>query len=147
MKNSKNLLLLGGILCFILAIFQIAIGFSPSLSLYFGAPESLAKNPNTLIVVSVIIGLILALFGLYGISGAGKIAKLPWLRQILLGIGIIFILRSLLLIPELLVVFSVIDSSIPVATRFIYFSIGALLVGVIFIKGTINQFSSLKSMN
>ncbi|PIE74776.1 MAG: hypothetical protein CSA18_03065 [Deltaproteobacteria bacterium] len=135
MNNSKNQLILGGILCFIFAIFQVAIGFSPSLSLYFGATESLVKNPGILIVVSLMIGLLMALFGLYGFSGAGKIVKLPWRKQILLGIGIIFFLRGFLLLPEILVVLNLIDSTIPVTARFIYFSIGALFIGVIFIKG------------
>jgi hypothetical protein len=104
--------------------------------LYFGAPESLVKSPNALIITSIIIGSILALFGLYAFSGAGKFVKLPWLKQILLGIGVIFLLRGLLLLPELLVIFDIIESSIPVEQRFIYFSIGALIIGFIFIKGT-----------
>lgn len=137
MKNSKNILMFAGILCFMLSIFQITIGFFPSLSLYFGAPESLVKNTPGLIIASIMIGAILALFGLYAISGAGKIVRLPWLKQILLVIGVIFLLRGLLLVPELLVVFKVIESSIPVAKRFICFSIGSLFVGFIFIKGTI----------
>jgi len=143
MNNSKKLLMFAGILCFILSVFQVSIGFSPSLSLYFGAPEFLVKNTNALIITSIIIGAILALFGLYAISGAGKIVKLPWLKQILLVIGIIFLLRGLLLLPELLVVFNIIESSIPVAKRFIYFSVGALFVGFIFIKGTIGEWRSL----
>ncbi len=144
MNHSENQLMLGGILCFIFAIFQVAIGFSPSLSLYFGAPESLVKHPGMLIIVSILIGLMMSLFGLYGFSGAGKIVTLPWRRQILLGIGIVFIARGLLLLPEVLVLLNLIDSPIPVAARFIYFSIGTLLVGGIFIKGTIGQWNSLK---
>ncbi len=143
--NSKRLLIFAGIICFILSIFQISIGFSPSLSLYFGAPESLVKNTNALILTSIIIGAILALFGLYAFSGAGKFVRLPWLKQILLGIGVIFLLRGILLIPELLVVFNVIESSIPVAQRFIYFSIGALIIGFIFIKGTVDEWKALSA--
>ncbi|MFZ5812472.1 MAG: hypothetical protein ACOY4F_10550 [Thermodesulfobacteriota bacterium] len=136
MNNSKRLLLFAGIICFTLSIFQIVIGFSPSLSLYFGAPESLVKNTNALIITSIIVGAIFALFGVYAFSGADKIIRLPWLKQILLCIGVIFLLRGLLLLPELLVVFNIIESSVHVAQRFIYFSIGALIIGFIFIKGT-----------
>ncbi len=144
MNHLEKQLMLGGTLCFIFAIFQVAIGFSPSLSLYFGAPESLVSNPGMLIIVSLMIGLLMAVFGLYGFSGAGKMIQLPWRRQILLGIGILFVLRGLLILPEILVVLNLIDSPIPVAARFIYFSIGALLVGAIFIKGAIGQWDSLK---
>lgn len=148
-NDSKMMLTFAGITCFILSIFQIAIGFSPSVSLYFGAPESLTQNPNALIITSIIIGTILALFGLYALSGAGKFVKLPWLKQILLCIGVIFLLRGLLLLPELLVVFNVIESPIPVAPRFIYFSIGALIIGLVFIKGTTGEWRVLSaaSMN
>ena len=135
MNNSNKLLILGGIICFILCLFQIAIGFSPSLSLYFGAPEHLVKNPNTLIFASISVGALLALFGLYAFSGAGKFVKLPYPKQIVIGIGVVFLLRGSLLFPELLVVFNVIESSIPIEQRFIYFSIGALIIGFIFLKG------------
>lgn len=143
MNTSKNLLLFAGAACFILSIFQIAIGFSPSLSLYFGAPEFLIKSTSALVITSIIIGVILALFGLYAFSGAGKFVRLPWLKQILLGIGILFLLRSLLLLPELLVVFNVIESPVPVVPRFITFSAGAFIIGFIFIKGTMGEWRTL----
>ncbi len=58
----------------------------------------------------------------------------------------IYILRGLLLIPELLVVMELLQSPIPVAPRFIFFSIGSLFIGVIFvmgIRGGWNSFSQV----
>jgi hypothetical protein len=137
MKHFKQRLLIAGVLSFALAIFQVIIGFSPSLSLYFGAPEILAANIYILIVVSVVIAGILTVFGLYAISGAGCIRTLPWLKQILVVISSIYFLRGLLLVPELLIVMDVIDIAIPVAPRFVLFSSGSLLIGLIYLTGII----------
>jgi len=141
------MLVLSGVLCFVMAIFQIIIGFSPSLSLYFGAPEILTKNIYMLILVSFVVAGILCIFGLYAISGAGYIRALPWLKQVLLLTSGIFILRGLLIIPEFLVVMGVLQSSIPVAPRFVVFSIGALVIGFVFIAGTIGGWNSFPSKN
>ncbi|MCF6248312.1 MAG: hypothetical protein L3J69_13265 [Desulfobacula sp.] len=147
MKTFKHMLVLSGVLCFVLAIFQIIIGFSPSLSLYFGAPEVLAKNIYMLILVSFVVAWILGIFGLYAMSGAGHIRALPWLKPALLLISGIFILRGLLIIPEFLVVMGLVQSSIPVAPRFVVFSIGALVIGFFFITGTIGGWNSFPSKN
>jgi hypothetical protein len=145
MGNPDRLLMFSGIACFMLSIFQVAIGFSPPLSLYFGAPEFLVENSIALIIVSIIIGAILAVFGLYAISGSGKIITLPWLKQMLLMIAIVFFLRGLVLIPELLVIFHVIKSSFTIPVRFIYFSLGSLFIGCAFLMGTLGKWLSFSS--
>jgi len=141
------MLVLSGVLSFAIAIFQIIIGFSPSLSLYFGAPEALTKNIHMLIFVSFVVAGIIGIFGLYAMSGAGYIRALPWLKQILLLISGIFILRGLLVIPEFLIIMGGAQSSIPVAPRFVFFSIGALVIGFLFITGTIGGWNSFPSKN
>lgn len=145
MKKHSQMLVISGVLCFGIALFQIAIGFSPSLSLYFGAPEALVVNNFYLITVSLIIGTILGIFGLYAISGAGYIRTLPWLKLMLAIISGIFILRGLFVIPEGLVVAGVIESSIDVAPRFVAFSIGSLLIGIFFVTGTIGGWRTFPS--
>ncbi len=67
MNNFKQLLKSAGIICFALALFQVIIGFFPSLSLYFGAPEALIKNNYALILVSLLVSGILAIFGFYAV--------------------------------------------------------------------------------
>lgn len=143
MKDFRQRLALAGIICFVLAVFQVMIGFSPSLSLYFGAPEALVKNTFALIVVSLLVAGVLVVFGLYALSGAGFIRKLPFLKQGLVAISCVFIIRGLLLLPELLVVVGVFDVAISVAPRFVIFSIGSLLIGIIFIAGTLGGWSTL----
>jgi hypothetical protein len=44
MESFKQTLRSAGIICFGIALFQVVIGCSPSLSLYFGAPEALVEN-------------------------------------------------------------------------------------------------------
>ncbi len=147
MKKFKQTLVFAGVLSFAVALFQAVIGFSPSLSLYFGAPDALVTNIYILIIVSLLIAGIIAVFGLYAISGAGYIRTLPWLKQILVVISAIYILRGLLLVPELLVVFGVFDIPITVAPRFVVFSLGSLLIGLIYLSGTVggwNMFPSKK---
>jgi hypothetical protein len=137
MLKFEKLLTLAGVLSFAVALFQALIEFSPSLSLYFGAPEALVKNVYALIMVSFLIAGILAGFGIYAISGAGHIRTLPLLNQVLIVTSIIYILRGLLVVPELIVVFGIIDVSIPVAPRFVLFSLGSLFIGLVYLTGTI----------
>ena len=145
MEKFKQMLLLSGVLSFAFALFQVIISFSPSLSLYFGAPENLVTNDFALILISFIVAGFLSIFGLYAISGAGYIRTLPWLKQMLVVISGIYILRGLLLIPEFLVVIGAIQVSIPVAPRFVVFSAGSLLMGLFYITATIGGWNSFPS--
>jgi hypothetical protein len=143
MESFNQTLRSAGIICFGIALFQVVIGFSPSLSLYFGAPEVLVKNIYALIFISFVVAGILTIFGFYALSGAGYIRRLPLLKQMLVVISCVYILRGLLLVPEILVVTGAFDSAIPVAPRFVIFSIGSLLTGVIFVAGTVGGWNAL----
>jgi hypothetical protein len=150
MLKFQNLMTFAGVLSFAVALFQAIIGFSPSLSQYFGAPEALIVNVYALVIVSLAIAGIIAVFGLYAISGAGHIRTLPWLKPVLTVISIIYILRGLLVVPEFLVVIGVLDVSIPVAPRFVLFSLGSLFIGLIYLAGTIggwNKFHSTEDIS
>ncbi len=145
MKQFKPMLLVSGVSCFGIALVHIAIGFSPSLSVYFGAPPALAANIHLLLPVWWCIGMIIGIFGLYALSGAGYIRALPWLKQVLVGVSGIFILRGLLVVPEALVVAGMVPSAIHVAPRFIAFSIGSLLIGICFVAGTVGGWRAFPS--
>ncbi|WP_300672782.1 hypothetical protein [Desulfoluna sp.] len=145
MNNFKPILVFSGALNFLFAIFQVVISFSPSLSLYFGAPEALVVNSCLLIFVSFIIAGIVAIFGLYAISGAGYFRPLPWLKPMLVVICCVYLLRGLMLIPECLVVAGVMQASIPIAPRFVVFSAGSLLFGLLFVMGTVGGWKTFPS--
>lgn len=143
MKNYKRILLFVGSLTIIIALFHGAMGFSPTVSLYFGAPEALVQNNYLLIISCILIAIIIAVFGLYAISGAGYIRPLPWIKQVLTAISFLFILRGILFIPELMIVLGFLDVSFPVAPRYVVFSLGILLIGLIYLLGTIGGWRSI----
>ncbi len=145
MYVSKKSLKWAGLICFGLSFFQAVIGFFPSLSLYFGAPEKLVENVYALILVSFFVAGILFLFGLYAFSGAGYIRRLPYLKPLLVFISAVFTLRGLLLIPEFLIVTKVWTVQIPVAPRFIIFSIVSCFIAFLFIYGTVRGWHSFSA--
>ena len=143
MGRSGKMLVWAGRISFAMAGFQAIIGVSPTWSLYFGAPASLVENLPLLVGTSLAVSALMVVFGMYAFSGAGRIRRLPCLKPVLVGIGMIFFLRGLMLIPESLVVMGLLSSSIPVAPRFVGFSFGALLVGYTFLGGTLREWKSL----
>jgi hypothetical protein len=145
MKNFKHMLVFSGALCFAMSAFQILISFSPSLSFYFGAPDVLVENSALLLFVSFVVALFLSVFGLYALSAAGFILPLPGLKQVLIVISGVFILRGLLIIPEFLVVTGTVQSSIPIPQRFILFSACSLATGIVFIIGTIGGWNTFSA--
>lgn len=72
---------------------------------FFGAGEALAVMSEQgawyPVVVTAFIAAVLLVWSLYAFSGAGLIRRLPFLKTILLIIGIIFLLRGLLAVPLL----------------------------------------------
>ena len=51
-------------------------------------------------------------FGLYALSGAGSIRRLPLLRLGLIGISTLFLLRGLFIIPSILVILGVLKGQL-----------------------------------
>ena len=147
MTSSNPLLLLSGLLCFFFFFFQAAIGFSPSLSLYFGAPEFLVQDRLVLVGTSLAISLLATVSGCYALSGAGKIRPLPGLKWVLVALGGIFFLRGILFFPEALAVAGIIQSPIPLAPRFVVFSLLAFIAALIFITGLIKGWKNLPRAN
>lgn len=69
-------------------------------------------------------------WGFYGLSGAGIIGQLPLLRVVLIGIGIISLLRALMLPSDIL---KFAEHARPF--RFIILSTGSLLAGLLYLIG------------
>lgn len=145
MKNYKRILLFVGVITIVTALLHAAMGFLPTVSLYFGAPEALVQNNYVLIIACILIAIIIAIFGLYAISGAGYIRPLPWVKLVLAAISSLFILRGILFIPELMIVLGFLDVSFPVAPRYVVFSFGIFLVGLVYSVGTVGGWRSFPS--
>ena len=127
-------LLAGGYFSLGLAAFQVsAIGWPARAVRYFGGPAELrTEKPIQYGLLCIAIGVIVAIFGLYALSGAGKFRRLPLLRTVLLFVAAVYLLRGLLVIPQTPIVLTHPDQ-----VRFVVFSGIALCVGVIHLGGLV----------
>ncbi|MCG8528161.1 MAG: hypothetical protein MI748_17405 [Opitutales bacterium] len=107
---------------------------------YFGAGEEMAQMAERgelyPTIATSIITLIFAIWGLYGLSSAGVIRKLPLLKPALWTIAVIFCLRGLMLIPFLFLLNSPYANELrerPVFT--VLTSLVSLLLGIGYLSG------------
>lgn len=129
--SSKNLLFVGSILSFLVALLHIALVVRPKLYDYFGASKlSELSEQGSSFTLWVTLGLVImfVVWGFYGLSGAGIIRQLPLLRTVLIGIGTIYLLRALMLPSDIL---KFAQHARPF--RFIILSVGSLLAGLLYL--------------
>lgn len=99
-------LALSGLLSFAIALLHVAmvpIG-APAYRFFTAPPElvRLAERGSALpAVVTLAIAAVFAVWGLYGLSGAGLMRRLPLLRTAIAAIAGIYTLRGLFLIPQI----------------------------------------------
>ena len=144
MPISRRPLQIAGLLSLLVALFQVLLGFSLPLSTYFGAPPELLANPTSLLVASLVFAPIFAIWGLFGLSGAGLLRRLPLLRLALLVIGAIYTLRGLLLVPLLLASLGLIAAPEPILPQALLASLVSLIIGILYLLGTILVWRGLK---
>lgn len=119
-------------LSFFMAACQALIAVWPAAAAYFQAPPSLLNDRVQLFVVGGSAALIPALFGLYALSGAGVIRRLPLLRTVLVAVGSLFLLRGLFIILTLLVILGFRQGPLflaGVGTHLVFLSAGLAYVG------------------
>ena len=134
MNRPSSLLILAGVLSFCAAIFQAVIGFVPAWSAAFGA-EGLASNPPLLMALGILVALLLAVFGLYGLSGAGVIRRLPLLRFSLLMIGLLYSMVGINFIFQLLAMLGILPSAGPTPIHIVLVSFGAFVAALAYLVG------------
>ncbi|MBK5719874.1 hypothetical protein JGH11_03220 [Dysgonomonas sp. Marseille-P4677] len=130
MKTLK----LGGYINIIIAIAHIVCLLNAA---YFfeitGVGENMRRNaeihPLLPYVMTVFVAVFFFIFGLYGLSGAGKIKKLPLLKTGIFIIAAIYLLRGIL--------GSIINIAIETTFQWhhLLFSIGALGIGFLYLLG------------
>ena len=103
---------------------------------YFGAGENMAVlaeagNLKPAIITAGLAAVFLV-FGLYALSAAGHIRRLPLTRLVVLGIGLLYLLRGVLLGPQ---AWWAVQQPGKVPLRFLLFSGVALLLGVMCVYG------------
>ncbi len=102
---------------FFMALCQTVISLSPTAAAYFQAPPPLLEDRWRLFLVGEGAALILVVFGLYALSGAGMIRRLPLLRLGLIGISSLYLLRGLFIVLSLLIVLGVSGRTAPDSGR------------------------------
>ncbi len=135
MNKSSYLLILAGVLSFFAAIFQAVIAFVPAWSAAFGAGEALVSNPSLLLTLGLLVALALVIFGLYGLSGAGVIRRLPLLRPGLVVIGILYSLVGIDFIFQVLMLLGIIPNTQPMPIIQLLVSFGALAASLAYLVG------------
>jgi len=147
MHMGDQLLKWGDILSFAVALLHIVIILigAPAYR-YFGAGEDMATAAESGSVFPAVLTLILAVmfatWGFYGLSGVGAIRRLPLLKIVLILIGIIYALRGLAVFQQF---FQVATSSARVAPREIVFSLVSLVIGSAYLIGTILNWGRLST--
>lgn len=90
-------------------------------------------------LVTLVVSAVFALFGLYALSGAGRARTLPVLRIGLIFISTVFLLRGLLLFPEIVILTHTGD----VPRRALAFSFVSLCIATCYIVGTARRWPYL----
>lgn len=137
----------GGILSFAVALLHVGIIFGgASAYRYFGAGEEMATAAESgsafPAVLTLILVAIFAIWGFYGLSGAGVVRRLPLLKIALILIGAVYTLRGLAVFQQL---FRIATSSADVAPREIVFSLVSLVIGLAYLIGTMGLSGHLDS--
>jgi hypothetical protein len=144
-RNGKPLLLIGASLNFLIALLHIGIVIvgAPAY-IYFGATDLAqfaAQGSPIPAVVTLILAAIFVVFAVYALSGVGWLPRLPLLRVGLILIGCIYVLRGLIVVLDLLRL--VYGMGYPV--RQTIFSAIALIIGLVYLVGTFQQWDHLRS--
>jgi len=149
MRVGNQWLKLGGILSFAVALLHVIIIFvGASAYRYFGAGEDMATAAESgsafPALLTFVLVAVFAIWGFYGLSGAGVIRRLPLLKIALLLIGAVYTLRGVAVFQQL---FQIAASSAEVAPREIVFSLVSLIIGLAYLIGTVKSWRSLGASN
>ena len=149
MCSGNQWLKLGGILSFVVALLHLVIIFvgAPAFR-YFGAGEDMATTAESgsafPAMMTLVLVAIFTIWGLYALSGAGVIRRLPLLRIALLLIGAIYTLRGVAVFQQ---IFQIATSSVQVAPREVAFSLVSLVIGLAYLVGTAINWKSFRAGN
>jgi hypothetical protein len=105
---------------------------------FFDRPvEFQTANPTLYALLCLIIGIIVAIAGLYALSGAGKFHRLPFLRTVLIAVTAIYLLRGLNIILDIILMFKHPKLNL---LQFAVFSLIAFCIGIIHLTGVIQLY-------
>jgi hypothetical protein len=143
MMDRSLWLKVAAVLSFSMAVCQVVISVWPAAAAYFQAPPALLNDRVRLFVVGGAAALVPMLFGLYALSGAGVIRRLPLVRTALVVVGSLFLLRGLFIVLTVLVLLGVRQGPLflaGIASHLVFLS-----AGVAYLGGTALNWKTLKS--
>jgi hypothetical protein len=140
--NKKAWLKSAAGLSFFMAICQTVISLSPAAAAYFGAPPPLLENRMQLFLFGEGAALIVAIFGLWALSGAGSIRHLPLLRLGLIGIGSLYLLRGLFFILTVLTILGILEGEILI--QGVISDLVFLAAGIAYLVGTVLNWKEMQ---
>ena len=129
-------------LSFFMAICQTFISLSPAAAAYFLAPPPLLENRWRLFLVGEAAALVMVVFGLYALSGAGSIRRLPLLRLGLTGISALYLLRGLFFILSALVMLGILKGEVLIQGEIS--TLVFLAAGIAFAVGTVLNWKDMR---
>jgi hypothetical protein len=136
MVHARTVLIAGGSISAAIAALHILLTFVPAWwePIAGGTASVLADlaeqgSPGTR-AASLVLALVFSVWALYAFSGAGFVRPLPWLRAVLIAVGVIYLLRGLAIIPEVSMVRS---EGYP--GQYVVFSSISLLAGGLYLVG------------
>jgi len=125
-----------------MAVCQTIISLSPAAAAYFQAPPPLLENRLQLFLVGEGAALILVIFGLYALSGAGSIRRLPLLRLGLIGISSLYLLRGLFFILTVLTFLGISEGEILI--QGVISDLVFLAAGIAYAVGTVLNWKEMQ---
>ena len=136
--RGKTWLLLGAFISLAIAVLHVIIVFiGPPAYSFFGG-ERLARlaaaGSSSPAVMTLLLALVHTVFGIYGLSGAGLIRRLPLLPFVLLIIGGLYAFRGLSIVNQTLQILAD-PGSLPL--RVLFYSLVSLITGCAYIVGTV----------
>ncbi len=137
-------LIIGSLFSFAFALFQLsAIVWTPDQVRAFGGPVTMqAENFGLYAFLCVFIAALVAVAGLYALAGAGKFRRLPLMRTVLTGVTTIYLLRGLQVINDFRIIAAHPEEHLD---RFVLYSSGALVIGVVHLIGLVKYFRHLRA--
>jgi hypothetical protein len=145
-KRGVGTLTVGAAMSLLIALLHlVVIPIGATAYDFFNAPSrmiELARLGSPLpALVTLLVAALFALFGLYALSAAGRAPQLPQRQIILIGISGIYLLRGLVVVPQVLMFLN--TSEVPL--RALVFSLIALAVGIVYTAGTALRWAALST--
>lgn len=138
-----SLVIGGGISAGITLMHVVIVFIGAPAYRYFGAGEQMAgmdaQGSWIPAIITLGIASVFALFALYAFSAVGMIRWLPLLRTMLCVVGMLYVLRGMLVIGDVLKVLE--HPTYP--SRAIVFSLVSLLTGILHLIGVIRSWNAL----